>query len=377
VSEVPIRIVELPPPAPPAPPGSGGGSEPVSGGNRVPEFSPDIEPFELIPADDIKPGMDSGDFVEGLLIEGGASVVYGQSNVGKSFWALDLAVHVAAGRAWRSEEVNIDGGAVIYVALEGTQGFDNRIEAMRRRDILGTGTPLYCVKTNVNLLVVTDPARLVETVKEAATLSGQKVKLVIIDTLSRAIAGGNENSSEDMTAAVAAVDRIRKESGAHVLLVHHCGKDEARGSRGHSSLRAAVDTEIELFRPEGESVTTAHVTKQRDLEGGQLFPFSLDVVKLGINRWGKPVTSCVVIHESVDKAVRRSKPGRNPTATDAQFLALLPVDSTGLWLDQAKEDLGVSRSTFFRVKGRLEREGKAKKASSGGWIRSESPIIPE
>jgi hypothetical protein len=82
------------------------------------------------------------------------------------------------------------------------------------------------------------------------------------------------------------------------MLVHHCGKDEARGSRGHSSLRAAVDTEIELHRPEGGNVTTARVTKQRDLEGGQLFPFSLEPMNLGVNRWGEVVSSCVVRHEA-------------------------------------------------------------------------------
>ena len=30
-----------------------------------------------------------------------------------------------------------------------------------------------------------------------------------------------------------------------VLLVHHTGKDAAKGARGHSSLRAAIDTEID------------------------------------------------------------------------------------------------------------------------------------
>ena len=79
---------------------------------------------------------------------------------------------------------------------------------------------------------------------------------------------------------------IRAATGAHVLLVHHCGKDEARGARGHSSLRAAVDTEIEISRPEGETISTVRATKQRDLSPGEAMPFSLKQVTLGTDRRG-------------------------------------------------------------------------------------------
>ena len=34
------------------------------------------------------------------------------------------------------------------------------------------------------------------------------------------------------------------------MLVHHTGKDTAKGARGHSLLRAATDTEIEVKREE-------------------------------------------------------------------------------------------------------------------------------
>ena len=53
---------------------------------------------------------------------------------------------------------------------------------------------------------------------------------------------GNENSPEDMGKYVASCGRIREAGGTHVMVVHHCGKDLAKGARGHSSLRA--DTAI-------------------------------------------------------------------------------------------------------------------------------------
>ena len=108
------------------------------------------------------------------------------------------------------------------------------------------------------------------------------------------MAGGNENSPEDMGALVMNSDRIRQATGAHVAWIHHSGKDQAQGARGHSLLRAATDTEIEISRLDSNSPSTARVTKQRELEIDGVWTFSLERVELGKNHRGKPVTSCIV-----------------------------------------------------------------------------------
>ena len=89
-------------------------------------------------------------------------------------------------------------------------------------------------------------------------------------------------------------DRIRQATGAHVAWIHHSGKDQAQGARGHSLLRAATDTEIEISRLDSNSPSVARVTKQRELEIDGVWTFSLARVELGITHRGKPVTSCIV-----------------------------------------------------------------------------------
>jgi len=106
------------------------------------------------------------------------------------------------------------------------------------------------------------------------------------------MAGGDENSAADMTALIRNVDAIRATTGAHILTVHHTGKDTARGARGHSSLRAATDTEIEIANEDG--ARAAMVTKQRDHNGGETFAFDLETVSLGHDQDGDEVTSCIV-----------------------------------------------------------------------------------
>jgi hypothetical protein len=187
---------------------------------------------------------------------------------------------------------------------------------------------------------------------------------VIIDTLARAMAGGDENKGTDMTLAVAAMDAIRAATGAHVALVHHCGKDEARGARGHSSLRAAVDTEIELSRNDGEGISTVRVTKQRDLPPGDPMPFSLRAVELGTNRRGRPITSCIVHHEDPVMASTPGK-GRGRTYRADQLLAALPADSVAAWQKTVSEETGMSRTLFYQFKGELESRGAVRKGASG------------
>jgi hypothetical protein len=118
---------------------------------------------------------------------------------------------------------------------------------------------------------------------------GIGVALVVIDTLSRAMQGGNENASEHMGAFVINVDKLRIATGAHVMIVHHSGKDKAKGARGHSLLRAATDTEIEV------EAGQVKATKQRDLELPKPMPFRLESIEIGRDSEGEVVTSAVAL----------------------------------------------------------------------------------
>lgn len=331
------------------------------------EKSKPLPSFPIVRADSLGGHHEAADFVEDLLTEGGASVVYGASNVGKSFWILDLAAHVATGNMWR-DDVEVDQGAVVYVALEGAKGVQNRMEALKREGRLPEGAPLFLCFSPVSLLERGHAEMLAQSVKEAASLSSLPCKLVVIDTMARAMAGGNENAGEDMTAAVASIDAVRAATGAHVTMIHHCGKDDTKGARGHSSLRAAVDTEIEIFRPEGERVSTVRVTKQRDLECREPMPFSLWVVELGTNRRGKAITSCVVKHEDEMMASTPKKAGRAAKCTPEDMLRFLPAESVTEWQRKVKEETGLGESQFYQHKKVLDARKAYRRAAGTNHI---------
>lgn len=288
----------------------------ADGSTNANEQAKSEPPLPLVWFDEIQPALEARDFVQGVLVEGGSVVAYGESNTGKTFFVTDLALHVAAGRPWQGRRV--DQGGVIYCVLEGGNGFRNRVVAWRQaHDLNGTSIPFAAIPCALNLLDPNaDTPRLVAAIKAAAERMPVPVKLVVIDTLSRAMAGGNENAPDDMGALVRSMDEIRQETGACVLFIHHSGKDAARGARGHSLLRAAIDTEIEIKADPETNSHSATIVKQRDLKKGDLFGFGLEIVTLGENQHGEPVTTCIVRE---DEPMQRT-PGAKLTPTEQGWL---------------------------------------------------------
>ena len=164
-----------------------------------------------------------------------------------------------------------------------------------------------------------DTRRIIAAIRSIERERGDPVLLCVVDTLSRAFGSGNENASEDMGALVRNSDLIRHETGANVLWVHHCGKDVAKGARGHSLLRAATDTEIEVTNRDGFVV--AKITKQRDGHAGDELAAKLIAVEVGVSKWGTPTTACIV--EPLEAAPLGVKRKQSMTAYETNALEAL------------------------------------------------------
>lgn len=259
---------------------------------------------KLVTLDKIKPVLASRYLVKGWLDRGAFSVVYGESNVGKTFLALDMAMHIAVGNDWHGNRVP---GAVycpvVYVAGEGGAGISNRLAAIKREcPHLAKDSTFMLLPTTLDLCTSEDAAFLADALLGLDTPPA----LIVIDTLARAMGNGDENTAKDMGAFVAAVDLLREKTGAHVMVIHHSGKDTTKGARGSGSLRGAADTEIEITR-DGD-VIFAEAKKQRDMPSGSIFAYKLRSVFLGNDEDGDAVTSAVVeVTEAPAKRAPRLK----------------------------------------------------------------------
>lgn len=235
------------------------------------------------------------EMVQGVLVNKGISMIYGNSNVGKTFVAIDLACAIAEGKDWLGKKT--EQGIVLYLAAESPDSVRCRCQAyMSKFDC--TLENLAIVDSQVNLFTGEKIVeRIVELIKEVEAQRGMKVRLVIGDTLSMLSIGANENTS-DMAIVMDHANAIRHLAEVHFMVVHHTGKDAAAKARGWSGIRAMIDTEIELF--EEDKQLAMLITKQRDLNSkGTLIGFSLEPIVLGITKFGDQATTCTVIPSDV------------------------------------------------------------------------------
>jgi RecA-family ATPase len=201
--------------------------------------------------------------VDRMLGCGEMSAFYGPPGCGKGVIIEDMALHIAAGRPWHGRAVT--RGAVLYVALERKTLVERRAIAFRKKHGL-LDLPFAIAGGVYDFRNPAIPPQIADICRQVERETGESVVLIIVDTLSRALAGGDENSSKDMGAVVTASAVLQEKTGAHVLWVHHIPHDSDR-LRGHGALLGAVDTTLSVSR--NGNLRSATVIKANDSEEGQ------------------------------------------------------------------------------------------------------------
>lgn len=234
--------------------------------------------------EDIKPSLDDRYIIDGVIPHNSMVCVFGPPKSMKTAEAVRASLCVAFGWKWCG--MDVEQGPVLYLALEGQGAIKDRIEAHKihynqkgkKAPFLLDSTPLFAeafkpedLSTYFKSLPIGHP------------------KLIVVDTLSRAMAG-NENSQEDMNRFVNRIDWIRRHTGAAILVIHHTGHNEER-YRGSSVLGGAVDVMIKASQ-KGWQIQMSRMT-----EPGRVFKSFPKSVVIGQNAKGRPVESFTMTEE--------------------------------------------------------------------------------
>lgn len=279
----------------------------------------------LTSANGYTPVLNSNWLIKRLLPAEGLGVIFGRPGSGKTFSVMDLAMHVATGTAWRG--LKVTPAAVSYISPEAGRLGANRVIGWCRHHGIAWPDTFRLSPAQINLCSTeADAKALIDDIRQ----NQPGCRLVVIDTLNRALAGGDENDGQDMGKFVRLCDLIAKELQAFVLVVHHSGKDASRGSRGHSSLLGAVSLELEVTR-EQKHPGVIKVTKMRDGEDGMEYGFDIESVELGQDEDGETVSTGISTEADAGeaRAVREAKPqGINQHTIVAAFDQLLLDEGT-------------------------------------------------
>jgi hypothetical protein len=257
------------------------------------EFATDVttrhrlQSISLVPFGDITLSHSGNYVVKGVIPDESLVVIWGPPKCGKSFFASDMALHVALDWPWRGRRVK--SGAVVYLAAEGAHGFKSRIAAFRQERLSESNTrvPFYLVPTTLDL--IGQRTSLIAAIRES--LGSATPVMVVLDTLNRTLRG-SESNDKDMSDYIKAADAIRETFACAVVVIHHCGIEASR-PRGHTSLSGAVDAQIAV-KKSTDGIFTATVELMKDGQEGEMFGNRLRVVEVGQDEDGDAITSCIV-----------------------------------------------------------------------------------
>jgi len=227
--------------------------------------------------------------IQNVLPVKGFSALFGPPGSYKSFHALDMAEAIATGRPWMGNEI-CNPGAVLYICGEGMGGIGARIRACKINHQTKPGAEIYVIRYQLNLRSSPDDFNLLmESINELIERTGIELRLVQIDTLARAFGGGQENDAADMGAFIHNCGRIQRKLNCALMVLHHSGKDQSKGLRGHSSLLGSLDSQLEIVKLEQterkEGVAgTGIITLSKSKDGQDNLKFGFEMVQVNINQ---------------------------------------------------------------------------------------------
>jgi hypothetical protein len=178
--------------------------------------------------------------VEGLLTKGGVSLMSADPKAGKSTLVRQLMRDVLRGSLFLNRRCK--QGQVYYFAIE------------EQIQVINASFKRLGVTAEDDLFVhVGDPLTENGFKDFKELIVSQRPALAVIDTLFDLLEVESENNYKEVKRGLRAIRQIARESGTHILLVHHSSKqmkdDKRRGNRailGSQAIAGGVDTVIIL-----------------------------------------------------------------------------------------------------------------------------------
>ena len=294
----------------------------------------DPKPYELLHLEHFLEPVKAPEYVVDGLFESSSVVgVVAAPEAGKSLLMQEIAVCVALGQPFHGRKVK--RGLVVYLVGEGKHGLFARFQALGTRyNFSADVCPLVVAKSPTSLIDGVELLRVEEAIRRKVELFKMPLTLLIVDTLARFIAPGDESKAMDMGSYLTAIDTLRGEAAAVTL--HHPGHGDGTRGRGSSSWKAGLDTEYSLANVAG----TVTVTCQKMKDGRKPDPFSFRIepapTKMA-REDGTPLTS-VLLHSTDYQPVRRPLTGK----AQKKLLAALEAADQGqtVWTEAELRKIG-------------------------------------
>jgi hypothetical protein len=233
-------------------------------GDAIKKLSPEekLSRFYFKDEQEMEDEPDPKWLVKDLISERSTVMLYGPSGSYKSFLALDICLAISTGTSTFGSECA--SGLVFYGALEGRAHLRKARRAWRILHGVEGRIENFFVGLAPMIAVDGEMQEFGDEINKRC--AGRRPSLIVIDTLSKSMAGMNENDAADAGKFIRFCDSLVEVFGCTVLAIHHTGKEEGRGARGSSAFVAGFDTVLEVKAHKNCKAVEVYVRKHKDAE---------------------------------------------------------------------------------------------------------------
>lgn len=219
--------------------------------------------FHMEDEDEMEQGKEPSWIVPNLIPEQSTVLLFGPTQSFKSFIALDLALSVSTGTEVFGSTPRT--GLSFYAALEGRANIKKaRRKAWRLAKGIEGKIPDFYVGPAPMIASQDDVQAFGDEI--ARRCAGRKPRLIVIDTISKSMAGLNENDAGEASKFIKFCDSLVDTFSCSVIAIGHTGKDGERGHRGSSAFQAGFDTVLEVKAHRATKVVAVWARKHKDAE---------------------------------------------------------------------------------------------------------------
>jgi len=252
----------------------------------------------------------------------------------------------------------VRGGPVVYFSMEPGL-LDLRLTAAAA--VYGETDQFYFCEDVLNLFAGRTAA---QQIVEIAREYGAAV--VVIDPISAAMAGANENDYEDVSAVIETLRWIATTANTHVACIAHTGKDADKGQRGSSHFYASFDLVVSISEdPSGDRI--AEIVKARDAKKGDEIRFRLNEFVLGTDKEGDEWKTLTV--EMIEGPSTRRQ---GPPAKLSDFQQIVLKDALNLLADDHHTELGIRPRDGMPGVTAVRRDSLRRELQKNGRLESQN-----
>jgi len=293
--------------------------------------------------------------IDGVLYKGGKMIVGGTSKGRKTWSLMDLAAAVATGSEFWGRQCNL--GDVLYINFELQEfNFRQRMEAILKARNCNDASRVHVLNLRGQAADMTVLRPIL-----AQAIESRDFSLLIFDPIYKLIGSRSENDAGDMADLMNEFEALAVDSGSALVFAHHFAKGAQGGKfaidrmSGSGVLSRDPDAILILSDHEEDNAYICEATLR-------CFP----AIPAFALRWDFPqLKPC----DDLDvEGIRQ--PGRKKTYNEKQLLDLLPSDGLtfGDWLEKAKAEHGISKTSFFRSLKKLKDADSVFKQEGGIWM---------